>query len=196
MHRSLARTLLAALVAVPVLVVAAPAARAGTCPLLVDAAGDGAVQPAGPVLGTSGQLDIRSADIASGTTKVVAVLRVASLASDTLTHLGAEWAVSWRIDGGTYFVVLERSALGDYTARLVVDGANAPGVEVSVDFTHAVITWQADRAALPGLATAGATFDHIVATTAANLGVTYANADAGFTPQTYVDQSTGCVSAP
>lgn len=189
MRRTLARTFVAALVAVPVLVAAAPAAQAGTCPLLVDAWGDGALGAA-PVM-HSDQLDIRSADLASGATSVVGVLRVASLAPDTLATFGPTWALAWRINTTRYAFTLRRDLFGTYTAAFV----GAPSTvlpAVTVDTATASITWSVPRSALPDLATAGQTFDSISASTSL-LG---SSADAALTTQTYVDQSAGCISAP
>jgi len=191
MRRSLARTLLAALVAVPLTVLAAPAAHASTCPLLLDAANDAVLFT--PSLNAN-DLDVRSADIASGTTNVVAVLRLTTLTPSNAAQVGARWAVAWQVNGVKYAFLLDRDPRGTYTPR-IANGGTAP-VQVVVDFTNATITWTAPRTAFGQLATAGQTFDTITASGSVMTpaGVT-TTADAAFTTQTYVDQTAGCIPA-
>jgi hypothetical protein len=192
MRRLLARTLVAALVTAALPVLAAPAAQASSCPLFVDVLGDGA-SPLLPAL-RSDQLDIVSGDVASGATSVVAVLRLKSLAPDTVTTFGGVWAVRWTINGNQYSVSVRRDVHGEYAALFLGGSAGVlPGV--TIDVANATITWTLPRTALPDLATAGQTFSGIAATTYLMLGTVYTNADEAVTSQTYVDQTAGCVAA-
>lgn len=172
-----------ALAALAALLVTTPSS-ATTCPLLTDPVGDG-----GPVVASLAQsLDIVSADLASGSTSVVVVLRTASLAPDPATAAGAEWRVRWQLGSSTYVVTVRRTVSG-YSVQAL--GPTAPPT-FTVDVPNATFTWQFPRTAFAELATPGATFSSIAAITA----WTATNADAASTSQTYVDQDPGCISAP
>jgi hypothetical protein len=192
MRRTLARTLAAALVAVPVLTAAAPVARAGTCPLLVDVWGDGTVQAGGAVVTTSDDLDIRSADLASGTNDVVVTLRLATLSPSPVGRAPVRWAVGWHLGSGKYGVSANRDADGAYSGFAA--NANGQHAVLTVDVAHASLTWTVPRSAFSPLATPGATFDSITAASQVG-GTSLLTADQAATTQTYVDQTAGCIPA-
>ncbi|HWL36148.1 MAG TPA: hypothetical protein VNQ77_08125 [Frankiaceae bacterium] len=176
-----------ALAALLALTVATPS-HATTCNLLVDQRGDGrsTIIPGME----SDQLDILSADIASGSTTVVVVLRVASLDPDPRMSGGVKWAVGWALapTGPHYGVTLRRPTL---SGTYVADASGIP-VTYAVDVPAATITWTLPRTSFPELATPGtATFQRITASTSP----LFANADAAATHGTYLDQTPSCVPA-
>ena len=188
MRRILDTVATLAVATLAVTALAAPAS-ATVCPILTDPAGDGRwPMVAGGV--SSPQLDIVSADVATGATTLVAVLRVADLNGDNLGLLGVTWRLGWYLDGVNQHVEVRRGANGRVTATFVTGGTAVP-VGVAFDYGTGAITWAVARSAVPGLA-AGATF----ATFGANSNVFGSTADAAseFT-NTYVDGDPGCVPA-
>lgn len=157
-----------------------------TCPMLTDDTGDGRSTVFPGV--ESDALDIVSADIASGATTVVVVLRLASLADDPILRAGARWNVAWRIDGVSYAVQADRrpGLNAAYSGKF-----RGMPTALSVDVPAGTFTWTIDRAELPVLATPGKTFDTLAASTQPFA----ANADAAWANTTYVDQDTACISA-
>lgn len=172
-------------------VVVATPAHALTCPLLVDPLNDGAFL--GNASLQSAQVDIVSADVASGASTVVAVLRVRSLDGDLLSNLGVEWSFGWKI-GSTRYGVFARRTVGvntTYIPAFTVNGASAGPVHLAVDVVNDTITWTVDRSLLPDLATPGATFGDLAAITK----LLSSSSDVAFSTATYVDQSPGCIPA-
>jgi hypothetical protein len=186
-----------ALALVTALSLAVPAHAAG-CPLLVDPAGDSTFPLGLPVLHPD-ELDIRSADVASGPTTVVAVLRVTSLELKSVASaLGEEWTVHWHIGSIGYAALARSPLLSDraYSWAFTRDGADggpvdAGPVALTVDRTAGTFTWVIPRSYLPELATPGATFTPITAVT----WDISSTVDTAYTPTSYVDQSPGCVPA-
>jgi hypothetical protein len=191
-----------ALVALAALVVATAPAHATACPLLTDAAGDvmpGGVQPPVPVgAGLSHGLDIVSADVASGATTVVGVLRVRSLELDPFTYGFAHWNLMWQV-GGTRYAVDARRAMdtsGAFLGAFHRSNALPVPVAVAVDPAAGTFTWTVPRSWLPELAAPGATFDGLHARTGEPLTFLTDVAGTPFDPvPMYVDGTPGCVSA-
>jgi hypothetical protein len=180
--------LAAVLVAAPLTVLGTPAAQAGTCPLLVDVAGDALLVPGTP---SQPDLDIRSADIASGATNVVVTLRLTTLSPSAAGRAPVRWAVGWHFGTGKYGVSLNRDQNGTYSA--FVSNAGGQG-SATVDVANASITWTVPRSAFSALSTPGTTFSSITAATQL-LGLSTFTADEAATSQTYVDQTAGCIPA-
>lgn len=176
-----------ALTALTAVALAVPA-QASTCNLLVDPAGDGLW--VGGI--SSSQLDIRSGDVASGATTVVAVLRMTSLVDNLYSQLGPSWTMGWRINGNSYTAQLRRG-IGP-TPNYIAVFASPSGTITpawSYDLGTGVITWTIPRSALPDLATPGQTFTNIGARTA----LLSTDADQAISTATYVDQTASCVPA-
>ena len=182
------RRILSAVATLAVTALAAPAS-ATVCPILTDPAGDGGWPLSAPVV-HSPQLDILSADVATGATTLVAVLRLADLDGDNVGLLGVTWRLGWRLDGAPQGVEVRRAPNGRVTATFVAGGTPVPAA-VAFDYGTDAITWTVPRTDVPGLA-AGATF----ALFGANSNVFSSTADtaAEFT-NTYVDGDPGCVPA-
>lgn len=180
-----------ALAALPVVAVATPA-NAATCNLIVDAVGDAGVL--NNALLRSDHVDIVSGDVASGPTTVVAVLRLKSLDPDLASNLGPAWKIGWNIGTNNYTASVRRTLgpIGSYITEFSVNGTLAGPVSVAVDVTNDTITWTIPRSLLPDLATPGATFTALRATTT----VLSSTSDIAFSSTaTYVDQSPSCVPA-
>ena len=144
----------------------------------------------GGFLLNSPQLDILSADVATGPTTLVAVLRLASLTGTDATALAARWSVSFQINGHPHTVVARRDANGDYTAAGGNALALAP-VALAVDAAAATLTFTVPRGAVAELATPGVTIGPFWAGSV----LWFVSADAAYADTTYVDQSPGCVPA-
>jgi hypothetical protein len=147
-HRTTARLAVTALAAGGVVVVgAAPASAAKSppsCRLLVDPVGD--VSPS-----YSAVVDVVSADVASGDTTVVGVLRVRDLrASDTATASGARWDLGFDVNGTRYTYGLRRDAQGFYTATFSRGPVVVAGPMKFVLGTDS-ITWTVPRSAVKDL---------------------------------------------
>jgi hypothetical protein len=180
-----------ALSALTAVALAVPA-QASTCNLLVDVAGDG-IWSLGAGVVNSPQLDIRSGDVASGATTVVAVLRMTSLVDNVYSQLGPGWSIGWRINGHAYTADLRRG-IGpnpNYIATFESPSGTVITPAWSYDLGTGVITWTIPRAALPDLATPGQTFTDIAAATRL---LSY-SADQANSTATYVDQTASCVPA-
>jgi hypothetical protein len=189
MRRCLARALVAALVAVPLTMVALPAQASG-CPLLSDATHD--VTFLGAVPSDTGQLDIVSADVASGASTVVAVLRVRTLEYE-YGMAGETWWLSWTIDDTRYIAYARSTFQGQYLWGFSADGVETTSlVSLTVDRANASLIWTVPRAALPDLATPGRTFTVPSAQTQFFSSTADVVDDSA---ATYVDQSAGCISA-
>ena len=179
------------LTTLPVVALATPA-HAITCPLLSDASGDSRVA-AVPLY--SATVDIVSADIASGTNNVAVELRVASIDDDAPSNLAPRWDVEWSINGTDYTAQVRRVvAFNSYVGEFYVNDVSVGLVPFNVNTTTDTISWTIPRTLLPDLATAGQTFDSIRAVTWV-LPSAGRSADLGTTTQTYVDQTTGCITA-
>lgn len=166
-------------------------AHATPCPLVTDPTGDGGWPIAAPLL-TPPALDVVGADVASGATTVVAVVRLASLAADPADALGMTWRFGWTIAGTHHMVEARRSnTTGAYVASFQVAGVPAPST-FAADVATATLTWTMPRSSLPALATPGATFQ----TFSGNSNLFGSTADVFFDgAATYVDQDPGCVPA-
>jgi hypothetical protein len=176
-----------ALTALTAVALAVPA-QASTCNLLVDVAGDG--QWVGGI--NSSQLDIRSGDVASGPTTVVAVLRMTSLVDNIYSQLGPSWTIAWTIDGHGYAADLRRGAGPNPTYVATFSSPSGTVTPAwSYDLGTGVITWTIPRSALPDLATPGRTFTEIRAVTR----LLSSSADQALSTATYDDQTASCVPA-
>lgn len=191
-----------ALAALTALAVFAGPAHATGCPLLTDPAGDvgpGSLAPV-PVEGpVAHSLDIVSADVASGPTSVVAVLRVRSLTFDPFAHGLSHWAFGWAVDGTGYGVIagrgLDASGLSFRSDFHGPGGFHTP-VPVAVDEAAGTFTWTLPRSLFAELATPGATFDgfHARASESFTFMGDFAGHPHNATPA-YVDGTPGCVPA-
>ena len=187
---------LAATTALTAALLAAPAS-ATPCPFVVDDPADNSwtsYRPSsGPphvVLAETDQTEILSADIATGATTLVTVVRVKNLDPDLVGTAGVGWNIGWHLDGVRHELYARRHNGGVYTGYNV--GATA--VPVSVVFDHAAdtVTWTAARTDVPGLAT-GATFDRVgVITYVFSISADSAGSEPG---DTYVDGDPGCIPA-
>lgn len=169
--------------------VAAPAlaAKPPVCKLLLDNKGDGYPQPTGPAV-KSPALDITSADVATGKTQVVAVLRLATTdaGSDPLSIAGMEWSVNF-VARGTSYSFQRRYAGGVGSQyRYELNGSN---VGVTGNQNKTEIRWTAPRSRVPELKKANTVFDTIAAT---SRWFTF-NADAGGTSKKYADRTPSCL---
>lgn len=195
--RSSRVALVAAVLAATVLAVPAVAAprKAPACRLLADARGDGHDRAVEQI--ASPALDILSADIATGRSTVVAVLRLASveIGSDVATVEGARWALGVRSAGIPYAFEYRRSRLGD-TYEVTHNGDPVSGVTAVVDTKAATVTWTVGRTAFRSLKP-GAAFTDFSGVTSTLRGGRKVDADAAnAAKQTrYVDRGASCVVA-
>lgn len=190
-----------ALAALTALLVAAPS-HATPCPILTDPTGDGhtpAISPVPPALHptvaaaiNSPAIDIVSADLASGATEVAVELRVDDLTQDVMSTFNVQWFVGFRVGTTRYAVSASRGLNGTtYDGAFRASGLPDVAIPVAVDLTTSSFRWEFPRSYIPEIATPGATFHTIAATT----GWFVSNADAVTTTDTYVDQDPGCITA-
>lgn len=191
---------LCAATAFGVLATISPPAHALTCNALTDVEGDGVhqgeaslprqVQPYKPWVLNSSALDLLSADLATGPTTVVGVLRLktTNLDGDPLAPLGMRWVFGFEVGGANYNFDLYRGPDGQRHGMRTGNTVLSPPT-VSVDAT--TITWTAPRSAFATLTT-GATFDQMYAGSFLFGG----NADVMTGgSRTYVDLDPSCVPA-
>lgn len=180
------------LATLPAIALAAPA-HAITCPMLSDATGDSHAF-AGPIY--SAGADIVSADIASGATTVTAELRVASLADEIPSNFAPRWDLTWKLNTTDYTVQLRRVvAFNTYVGEFYIENTSAGVVPFTVDTATSTIRWEIPRSLLPDLATPGATFTGLKGVTFVLPSVFNGASDVATTTETYVDQSTGCITS-
>lgn len=180
-----------ALAVLPVAI--ATPAHALSCPLVTDPAGDARLL--GLTLPVR-ELDIVSADVASGPATVAVALRVVSLDHTYLNAGEPTWRVQWVIGDKQYAADLwfGYGPLGrGYVPEFRINGHSVGPVPFTVDVVTDTITWTIPRGLLPDLATPGATFTGIQAITW-RPGLGYP-ADQTTPPATYVDQDPGCIPA-
>ena len=152
--------LTAALLAVP-----GVPARALSCPMVVPHPGNVQVSlpRESPV---AAELDLRSADLASGPTVVLVVVHVRDLgAPDPATRLGALWELQFSVAGTTYVAQAHRNESGTYYGSLNRSGVPFGGVPLTPDTDHDTLTWAIPRSWVPELATPGQEFRVTNATT-------------------------------
>jgi hypothetical protein len=189
-------SVLALLAALPVLVVlsVSPAYAAG-CPSLTDAAGDGRWNG---VL-SSPAWDIRSADVATGATTLVGVLRVAGFPADGLQPAlfpATSYRLGWTIGTARHVVdyrVSANPASGSVIATYGwTDGAASGSAPVTavLDRTAGTITWTVARTDVPGLT--GATLSDLGAVSNWWSGTADGAASSG---AFFTDGNAGCVPA-
>jgi hypothetical protein len=192
------RHLIACSVAVSLAVATAPAFAATkkpkkpveVCRLLVDEKGDGRAQTGGAVL-QSAALDITGADVASGPTTVVGVLRLATLKTDNdpATIMGATWNLMFTVRGTSYRFQRHRASGTGTTYDYSFTGGVKPTVIESPGKNE--VTFTVPRSAIPELKKAKQKFETI----AVSSTVFVTNADAGGTDKTYVDRTPSCLHA-
>lgn len=179
--------------ALPVVVVSAAPANALVCPMLADATGDAGAF-AGPIY--SSNVDIVSADLASGATTVAGQLRVADLTPNLLGSLAPRWDLRWQINGTDYMAQVRRVvAVNTYVGEFYVENVSAGPVPFTIDEANDTISWSIPRTLIADLATPGGTFTAIKAVTFTLPSVANSASDVGTTTETYVDQTAGCISA-
>ena len=185
LHYRIAAVVTAAL-SVPFL---ASAAHASSCPLVSDAFNDGAWLT--PSI-QSPTFDIRSLDLASGATTLVAVLRVGALPSGQTGGpfgFGQKYIVAWDI-GSTFYAVEARFSGSSVISRFTVGGVDAGAAPLALDPSTGTLTWTLARGNVPGLT--GATLE-LPRAVSSWMGTSTDNAiDA---TATYVDGTAGCVPA-
>ena len=129
-----------------------PARAAVPCPMVVGRPGNAQVKlpRETPVLA---ELEVRSADLASGATTVLVVVRVRDLgAPDPTTLTGAIWDVLFDLGGAAYTVEARRDARGTYYGSVFQPGRILGGAAVTPDTGANSITWAIPRTWLPELA--------------------------------------------
>lgn len=126
------------------------------CLLVVDPVGDAA--PVAPY-GYTPRLDIRSADVATGTSLVAAAIRVTDLADAyDLGATGGEWRVSFSVGTARYTFAARRTVDGAVTTTFTrteagVTTVAGPATAV-LDVPNDTIKWTAARSAVVELAAA------------------------------------------
>ena len=162
------------------------------CNLLVDPAGD--TSPSSP------QLDILSADVASGLQTVVGVLRLKSLGvSDPVVALGARWELSFSTTGARYTFAAERNAAQVMTATFTREGDGLTTVypaTVFMDTTTSQVRWMVPRKLvreLPSSPAGDVALAKLAATTYA-LPTDHV-VDTAFSSAVYLDGTPSCVKA-
>lgn len=139
---------------------AAVAAAKPACMLVVDAAGDGTSAGAVP---HRDAVDVLSADLATGTRNLVAVVRLASVDPDPTLTTGITYTFSWVAAGVTQQMTLVQYSDGSRVADFdpnTVFGANGDNRAplVRVDSASKSITWTISRKMNPVLAKKGTKF--------------------------------------
>jgi hypothetical protein len=189
------------LIAVPLCLVATSVANAAkpppkpkpkACNLLVDGTDDGSWSVAPPVKAST--LDVVGGDIATGKTKVVAVLRMAStnVAADPYSNLGYEWNFAATSLGVSYAFWM-RMGIGKTGKPLfgATVGTAAVPVEFKVDGNSYV--WTMKRSDAPNLARPRNVFTEFRGGTK----VESSSADTALTTTTkYADKDPSCIAAP
>jgi hypothetical protein len=128
----------------------AGAAPAATCFQISDASGDSTFNGA-PLSPAS--LDVLSADVATGTKNLVAVLRLKSLAMEPYQATGSVYTFKFSLGGTdqtlTYAISATGSASSSYSSGET--GSTAMSVPAVVDPSAGTITWTVARKAVSGL---------------------------------------------
>jgi hypothetical protein len=168
------------------------------CKVLTDKAGDGKSNLSPAV--TSKGLDILSADIATGATTMVAVLRLGdtnfSVTHDPWAAPGYYWDFATTASTAqSYVFSATRNVDGTVTAGAAVDGSKVTLKSFHIDTTRNTFTWVVDRSVDKML-----TQQHIVFKTfrarSEALGATADTApDQAPTSNTYPDRASSCVPA-
>lgn len=187
------RLLVACSLLTPLATVVQPAVAAKpkpVCHLVVDPKGDGHAQTGGQVL-ASPALDITGADVATGKKQIVAVLRLATTSTATVTDpvaaLGMQWSVHFKVRGTTYSFERRRVAGAEPSYRYEFNGQPVPAKETATE-----VRFTADRARIPDL---GKYKNLVVEGIAATSGVFVTNADAASTTKKYKDLTPSCLKA-
>lgn len=173
------RILAAAALALAALPGAAVATKpAPRCPLIVSPVGSGVV---------GAQLDIKSADVASGRRTVVVVVRLASLtAPDPEVLAGAMYEVTFTVGRNSFALFAGRGTGGGFHT----------GDGLVVDTAAGTITWTLPRSAVRGLDDKPRQeFRNIRVTTSAGPVGALPKADDASALRAYVDRAPGCVHA-
>jgi hypothetical protein len=178
---------------------------AKSCNLVSDDAGDAAA--AAPASPSSDAVDIVGGDLGSGAKNLVVVLRLKSLAADTVTTTGATYTFAWSLAGTPQAVDLARYSDGTAEASFNPDtsfGSNAPAIPVGyvIDNAAGTITWSISRKSNALLKKKGGKFNAIAATARPSVNVnmptgtfssTVLNGDSASSPRTYVDSTPTCL---
>jgi hypothetical protein len=161
------------------------------CNLVTDAAGDGSfvATPNSPAL------DVLSADLASSSKAITAVVRVASLASDPFTMQGKEYKFLFTVGGVQhYFRVQSAPGLGDsFDYGDVVGGSSTSGGTADGAYDPATnsVRFSVPKSTFPDLK--GKTATDLIARSYISLGAVYEQADEGTSTKTYKDLTASCV---
>lgn len=162
----------------------AGAAPKPVCNILTDASGDS----------SPNALDITSADIATGKTQVVGVVRVKSMQteSEPTRLLGLKWTLAYQIAGTDYSFAMERTSNGltsTDTASSMVAGETGPVPTLKVDATS--ITWTIPRSVVASLKKP----KQLVGSIAAMSYLMRGSRDTAITSTKYPDLTPSCVKA-
>jgi hypothetical protein len=115
------------------------------CNLLIDPRGDTAFPATSP-------LDIVSGDVATGTTTLVAVVRVADVDStDPVAALGQRWDFGFTVGAGNYVLTARRDFSAKVTAEMTRNGVPAATPTVVLDAVRNEVRWQVARSDVPDL---------------------------------------------
>ena len=145
---------LTALIAAALAMPAGAATTRALCLQIKDAAGDSSFHgtPMAPA-----SLDILSADIATGTKSLVAVLRLKSLTRDPYQLTGTSYTFRFTVGGAQQTLTYAVSAGGTTTSTYEPAGANSDvSAKSTLDPAAGTITWTVPRKTVPGLKSKGA----------------------------------------
>jgi hypothetical protein len=159
------------------------------CLLLEDTRGDGDWNLAPPV--KSDNVDIVSADIATGPTEVVAVLRMAAMnfSNDQWASLGYAWTFGATAGGARYEFRLRRTAGGEYIGGGSIGGVGIAGLTPTVVGND--IVWKFKRKGIAQLARPNLVFSSFSAIT----NILSSTADDAQSSKSYKDRQPSCVRA-
>ncbi len=167
---------------------AAPVKKA--CQLIVDRSGDSSYDIAAH--------DIVSGDVATGPRKLVAGLRVRSLADDPKeTVRGTVYRFNFDIDKKRYTFELRRTVGRTDEARLIQDGAQVGSPEARLDVPTNTVIFTVDRTVFPGLRKRAARVTDLSADSYGG-NVVVISSDTGFPAKAgtaYVDRTPSCLAA-
>jgi hypothetical protein len=182
-------------IALPTAPAVAARPPAKVCKQIVDAEGDGDVQPTGVV--SSPTLDILSADISSGKKEVTGTLRLKSAAveTDNVARLGEAWNLNFTVTGVHYvFYARYTGAVAAGTPELtggMTVGGNRSDPAATLKRVGNDLVWSVARKAVDGLKKPKTSIE----LNGANTGASSLSADTALPkPNTkYLDKSPSCL---
>ena len=159
------------------------------CLLMEDAKDDGDWNTASVV--KSPALDIQSADVATGPTEFVAVLRLGStnFSSDQFAVLGYSWRLGASAGGARYEFGLRRGGTGSYNLEGSIGGQAIPNLKYEIGNNQ--IVWRFPRKGIAALTRPNLVFTSF----GANSNVLSSTADDAQSNKQYKDRQPSCVLA-